>query len=138
MKTIFIILIVFGLINLINNKKSELFSLLIYENTFLKDTYNLTLLNSKDSKFSNSPSKLAYITDLDNLDSEIYNYYSKYFNRIWIFYISDLNQINKVLSKSIGNNILITGILMPKSLKYNITKKTIKIKKFQFLKFMMN
>ena len=87
MKTIFIILIVFGLINLINNKKSELFSLLIYENTFLKDTYNLTLLNSKDSKFSNSPSKLAYITDLDNLDSEIYNYYSKYFNRIWIFYI---------------------------------------------------
>ena len=129
MKTIFIILIVFGLINLINNKKSELFSLLIYENTFLKDTYNLTLLNSKDSKFSNSPSKLAYITDLDNLDSEIYNYYSKYFNRIWIFYISDLNQINKVLSKSIGNNILITGILMPKSLKYNITKKNNKNKK---------
>ena len=48
--------------------------------------------------------------------------FSKYFNRIWIFYISDLEQIKQVLSKDFDDyDITITGILIPKGLKYKIT-----------------
>ena len=77
---------------------------------------------------------MAYITDITNFDSSIYEYFSKYFNRIWIFYISDLNQIGKVLEKDFSkNDIIITGIIIPKSLNYKITKENNKNKKVPIL-----
>ena len=121
MKTHFILLLISNLINFICLKNSELLSLSIYEGTFIKDTYNLSLKNIDDAKIRNNPSKLAYITNINGNDSIIYNNYSKYFNKIWVFYITNIEQINLVLSKDFSDyEIMITGILIPKSLNYQI------------------
>jgi hypothetical protein len=121
MKTHFILLLISNLINFICLKNSELLSLSVYEGTFIKDTYNLSLKNIDDAKIRNNPSKLAYITNINGNDSIIYNNYSKYFNKIWVFYITNIEQINLVLSKDFSDyEIMITGILIPKSLNYQI------------------
>ena len=130
MRTNYLILILLGVFNFIFLKKSEFYTLSIYENKHLKESYNLTLLNIKESNIKNNPSKLALITDINYIDSLIYNYYSKYFNRIWIFYIYNLTQIKTVISKDFKNyDLSITGILIPKSLNYKKTKDNNKNKK---------
>ena len=101
MKTHFILLLISNLINIIYLKNSELLSLSIYEGTFIKDTYNLSLKNIEDAKIKNNPSKLAYITNINGNDSIIYNNYSKYFNKIWVFYITNIDQINLILERAI-------------------------------------
>ena len=103
MKAHFILLLISNLINFICLKNSELLSLSVYEGTFIKDTYNLSLKNIEDAKIKNNPSKLAYITNINGNDSIIYNNYSKYFNKIWVFYITNKEQINLVLSKDFSD-----------------------------------
>ena len=130
MRTNYLILIIFHVFNIVFLKNPDNVTLSIYENKHLKDTYNLTLLNTKDYYIKNNPSKMAHITDINNNDSLIYNYYSKFFNRIWIFYIYNSTQIKTVLSKDFkGYDITITGILIPKSLNYKIDNNNNKNKK---------
>ena len=120
MKSNFVILLILNMIKYIYLKNSNI-SLIIYDNSYIKETYNLTILNIDNAKISTNPSKLAYITDINNADSVIYNYYNKYYNRIWMFYISNLNELSKVLSKDFEDiDITITGIIIPKSLNYQI------------------
>lgn len=122
MKKYIIIFIITNIIKYIYLKNTEIFELTIYDNTIITDIYNITLINTKEAKIESKKSKLAHITDINNSDSIIYDYYSKYFNRIWIFYISSLDQIKKVLSKDFDDyDILITGILIPKELNYEIS-----------------
>lgn len=121
MKTFFFLLLICNLINFISLKNYEFLSLSIYEGTFIKESYNLSLKNIDDAKIRNNPSKLAYITNINGNDSIIYNNYSKYFNKLWVFYITNEEQINLVLSKDFSDyEIIITGILIPKSLNYQI------------------
>ena len=123
MKILFIIILILNIFNFVYLSLKEILSLTLYENTFVKNIYNVTLLNIKEAEIRTNPSKLAYITDIKNKDKEIYNYYSKYYNRIWIFYINNINQIQTVLSTDFDDyDIVITGILIPKSLHYKITK----------------
>ena len=130
MRTNYLFLIIFDVFNIIYLKNSVNVTLSIYENKHLKDNYNMTLLNIKDSNIKNSPSKLALITDINNIDSLIYNYFSKYFNRIWIFYIYNSTQIKAVITKDFKSyDITITGILIPRSLNYKIVNDNNKNKK---------
>ena len=130
MKILFIIIIILNLYNFVYLSISQVLSLTLYENTFVKNNYNVELLNIKEAEIRTNPSKLAYITDIEDKDKEIYNYYSKYFNRIWIFYINNIKQIQAVLSTDFDDyDIVITGILIPKSLDYTITNDDNKNKK---------
>lgn len=74
MRTNYLILILLGVFNFIFLKKSKFYTLFIYENKHLKDTYNLTLLNIKESNIKNNPSKLAVITDINYIDSLFFQY----------------------------------------------------------------
>lgn len=121
MKSNLLILLILNIIKYIYLKDSNV-SLIIYDNSYIKETYNLSILNKDDAIISTNPAKLAYITDINNTDSVIFNYYSKYYNRIWVFYISNLRELSKVLSKDFEDiDITITGIIIPKSLNYQIT-----------------
>ena len=76
MKENFIIVLLFNIFNFIFLKQNELI-LTAYENSFIKNKFNLLIINSEEVKVSNTPSKLAYINDENNIDSIIYKYNSK-------------------------------------------------------------
>ena len=139
MEILFLIILIFNIINFVYLSDSKTITLSLYENTYVKNIYNVYLLNAKDAKIKSSPSKLAYITDILIKDNEIYTYYSKYFNRIWIFYINNINQIQSVLAKDFDDyDITITGILIPKSLNYQITKENNNNKNIPILEIYLN
>ena len=117
MKFKFFILLIGISINYIFGKKPQLLSVSVYENTFKKDTYNITLINPNYVKILKNPSKLAYITDINQKDLIILTNYTKYYNKIWLFFITDIKQLEQVIEKKYENdNILITGLLIPESL----------------------
>ena len=46
--------------------------------------------------------------------------YTKYYNKIWLFFTMDTNQINELMEQKYGSNsVLITGVIIPKSLDYS-------------------
>ena len=119
MKFKFFILLIGISINYIFGKKPQLLSVSVYENTFKKDTYNITLINPNYVKILKNPSKLAYITDINQKDLIILTNYTKYYNKIWLFFITDIKQLEQVIEKKYENdNILITGLLIPESLSH--------------------
>ena len=120
MKLIFVILLLSISINYIFTKKPQLLSVSVYENSFKKDTYNITLINPSYVKILKNPSKLAYITDINNKDLIILDNYTKYYNKIWLFFMTDIRELKQVIEKKYENdNILITGLIIPESLDYN-------------------
>jgi hypothetical protein len=120
MKINFIILLISGYFNYILSKNPEFLTISVYENSFKKQTYNITLVNQKNAKISKEPSKLLYITDIENKDLSTLNEFSRFYNRIWLFYVTDVAEIPKILQKNYFNTryILITGLIMPESLVY--------------------
>ena len=120
MKLNFVILLIAISIKYIFNKKPQLLSVSVYENSYKKDTYNITLINPSYVKILKNPSKLAYITDINNKDSIILDNYTKYYNKIWLFFMTDISELKQVIEKKYENdNILITGLIIPESLDYN-------------------
>ena len=120
MKINFIILLLSGYFNYILSKNPEFLTISVYENSFKKQTYNITLVNQKNAKISKEPSKLLYITDIENKDLSTLNEFSRFYNRIWLFYVTDVAEIPKIFQKNYFNTryILITGLIMPESLVY--------------------
>ena len=119
MKINFVLVLISLYINFVFLKEPELLSVSVYENSFKKYTFNITLINPNYVKILKNPSKLAYITDIKNKDSYIFNNLTKYYNKIWLFFITDINEIIQVLEKKYeSNSILITGLLIPESLDY--------------------
>ena len=115
----FVIVLLSIYINYIICRNPELLSISVFENSCMKDTYNITLINPNYVKIFKNPSKLAHITDINQKDSVILDSYTKYYNRIWLFFITDINQIFQVLDKKFeSNSILITGLLIPETLNY--------------------
>ena len=123
MKLNLVFILIFGCFNYIFSREPELLSISVYENSHKKDTYNITLINPKFTKIIKDPSKLAYITDINNKDSIILDKYTKFYNRIWLFFINDIEEMKKVIEKKYeSKGILITGILIPESLDYHNTE----------------
>ena len=119
MKINFILILISLHINFVFLKDPELLSVSVYENYFKKYTYNITLINPNYVKILKNPSKLAYITDINKIDSVIFDNLTKFYNKIWLFYITNINEIIKVLEKKYeSNSILITGLLIPNTLDY--------------------
>ena len=119
MKINFVLILISLYINFVFLKDPELLSVSVYENYFKKYTYNITLINPNYVKILKNPSKLAYITDINKIDSVIFDNLTKFYNKIWLFYITNINEIIKVLEKKYeSNSILITGLLIPNTLDY--------------------
>ena len=119
MKINFVFILISLHINFVFLKDPELLSVSVYENYYKKYTYNITLINPNYVKILKNPSKLAYITDINKIDSVIFDNLTKFYNKIWLFYITNINEIIKVLEKKYeSNSILITGLLIPNTLDY--------------------
>ena len=120
MKIIFVLILILLCINFAFLKDPELLSISVYEYSFKKYTFSVTLINPNYVKILKNPSKLAYITDINNKDSIILDNYTKYYNKIWLFFMTDNSELKQVIEKKYeSDNILITGLIIPESLDYN-------------------
>ena len=119
MKFSFLILLLSIFINNILSKRPQLLSVSVYEYSIKKDTYNITLINPVYVKVLKNPSKLAYITDTNNKDKNIFENLSKYYNKIWLFFLTDKQEVKKLVNKlNDMHTILTTGIIIPESISY--------------------
>ena len=91
--------------------------------------YNLTLLNLNIELYNMKYSLLAYINETNLNLNEIFSYYTPYYNHYWLFFISDINIFNQIISKykCINDYMIIYGIIIPKSLKNKLSKEFTKI-----------
>ena len=119
MKLKFEIILFIGFFNFIFTKSPELLSISVYENSIKKDTYNITLINSKSVKISKETSKLAYITDIEKKDSIILSNFTKFYNKIWLFLTTEVKEMQLILDKhKESNGVLVTGLIIPETLDY--------------------
>ena len=83
--------------------------------------FNLSLINEDADINDGYSSRIAYIGD-ENDEKEIFDLYSKYINRYWLFLVTTEEKANKLLKKNdySKNEILFNGLIIPKSLKYKI------------------
>lgn len=101
-------------------KDGDTVSLILYEYGFNQTSFNLSLLNEKRKIYDKIISRLAYFSDLEK-DSEILDYYTKYFNRIWIFFADNTSIINSLLAKDYDKYLInILAILIPDNLNYKM------------------
>ena len=119
MKLKFEIILFIRFFNFIFTKSPELLSISVYENSIKKDTYNITLINSKSVKISKETSKLAYITDIEKKDSIILSNFTKFYNKIWLFLTTEVKEMQLILDKhKESNGVLVTGLIIPETLDY--------------------
>ena len=122
MKLKYEILLIIGCIiqvNFIFSKSPELLTISVYENSFKKNTYNITFINPNNVKKIKETSKLAYITDIQDKDSIILSNFTKFYNKIWLFFTTDPKEMKLILDKKYdSNSVLITGLIIPKNLDY--------------------
>lgn len=103
-------------------KEGDTVSLVLYEYRFNKTEYNLTLLNKGVDIIDSFQTKMAYMKNNEE-DSEIFDYYSKYFNRIWIFFAKDSETVNNLLAKDFNEkDINVIAIIISKNLNYTLPK----------------
>lgn len=121
MKRNYRILLIINIFSSIYLNNIQNISLSVYFNNYVNNTFNVSLLNKDQAEIKNSQAKLVYITDFYNKDKPIIDTYTKYFNRIWIFYISNETEIKEVLKEQFESPIIITGIVIPKYLNYQIS-----------------
>lgn len=117
---IFLLLILFSL----SSSKENIIILKQYEYELNIYKYNLTILNLNIDMYNMKYSLLAYINNT-NFDFEnIFSYYTPYYNHFWLFFISDINVFNKIISKykSTNDYMTIYGIIVPKILKNELPK----------------
>ena len=116
-----IMLAIIGNINTTNEKKVIL-NQFEYEINISK--YNLTILNLNIELYNMKYSLMAYINDSNFKFDDIFTFYSPYYNHFWLFYISDINVFNQIISKykCINDYMIIYGIIIPKNIKNKIPK----------------
>ena len=119
------LLIFFSVIGSIDTSDEKMIILNQHEYELNISEYNLTILNLNIELYNMKYSLLAYINDSNCKCDDIFSYFTPYYNHFWIFYISDLNIFNQIISKykCINDYMIIYGIIIPKSLRNELPKK---------------
>lgn len=111
-------------------REGDSISLVKAEYGFNQTSYNLSLLNSDAEINDLISSRIIYISNLER-DLPIFDLFSEYFNRKWIFFVKEKKQIDLLLSKDDykKKEISINGIIIPNDIKYEILEDNNKNKK---------
>ena len=91
--------------------------------------YNLTIINLNKELYNMKYSLLVYINHAEFKVDNIFKYYTNYYNHYWLFFITDINIFNNIISKyeSINEYMIIYGIIIPKKLKNKLPRKINKL-----------
>ena len=109
-------------ITALTENKIKYISLIVLQNSIELFSYNITLLNTNTKTLLTSkitPSKLVYITDIENTDKILIEKFSKYYNKYWLFYINNSSIINEVL-ETVFDEVYINAIIIPSYLRSEI------------------
>ena len=116
-------ILLYFLINSSTLKDKDEISLIYYEYDYNLSEINITLKNRDTSIMDLTAFHLAFIKNEKEEHEEIFNFYSKYFNRQWLFFTNNTDTIEQLLKIDYNSKeIYIFGILIPKNLEYKIKK----------------
>ena len=116
-------ILLFFSINSSTLKDRDEVSLIYYEYDYNLSEINLTMINRDISIMDLTACHLAFIKNEKDEHDEIFNFYSVYFNRQWIFFSNNTETIDKLLKIDYDSkDIYLIGILIPKTLEYKIKK----------------
>ena len=102
-------------------KDNDEVSLIYYEYSFNLSEINLIIKNKDVDILDSISCHLAFIKNLTKEKNEIFDFYSVYFNRQWIFFANNAETINKLLKIDYDKkDIYLLGILIPKSLNHTV------------------
>ena len=102
-------------------KDKDKVSLVYYEYSYNISEINLEMKN-RNIKIENSVQcSLAFVKDEKNEHQEIFDIYSNYINRQWLFFTNNKETANELLKIDYFNkNVFLMGLLVPKSLDFKI------------------
>lgn len=123
-KIIFFFLIIFPFIKTTHLREGDSISLVRVDYGFNSSYYNLSLLNEDAEILYLKSSRIAYIKNFSDSD-EIFDLYSKFINRYWIFLVTSPTVADQLLLKNDydDSDLEFHGLLLPKSLNYKLPKK---------------
>ena len=102
-------------------KDNDKVSLVYFENSYNLSQINLDIKNRDSSIIDSTSCHLAYIKNEKEEHKEIFDFYSSYLNRQWLFFADKEETINSLLKIDYDSkDIYIFGILIPKNLKYKL------------------
>ena len=111
-------------INTAKLKKDDELYLIHVEYQYNITKYNFTILNREDAEINEFlSSRIAFINGT-NSDKEIFDKYSNYINKYWLFLVNSSKVANDLLLMDFKkDNLYINGIIVPKNLNYSMPNK---------------
>ena len=104
-------------------KDNDKISLIYYEYSYNLSEINLVINNTDVNIIDTLSCYLAFIKNEDSDIKEIFDFYSSYFNRQWIFFTNNSEIINNLLKIDYNSyDIDLFGIIIPANLTYKIEK----------------
>ena len=121
--TLYIFILLYFSVKSSTLKDNDKISLVYYEYSYNLSQIDLDMKNRDNSIIDSTSCHLAYIKNEKEEYKEIFDFYSTYINRQWIFFADKVETINSLLKIDYDNkDIYLLGILIPKNLNYEIGK----------------
>ena len=120
-----IILMFIITINSTTLKKNDELFLIHVEYQYNISKFNVTVLNRDDAEINDYlSSRIAFMNNSDS-DNIIFDIYSNYINKYWLFLVNSSDVADTLLSRTDykKNELDINGIIIPKSLNYKMPSK---------------
>ena len=120
-----IILILIITLNCSTLKKNDELYLVQVEYQYNITKFNLYMLNKDNAEINDFlSSRIAFMNSTES-DDLIFNLYCNYINKYWLFLVNSSDVADKLLKRDDykKNEIYINGIIIPKSLNYEMPKK---------------
>jgi hypothetical protein len=120
-----IILILIITLNCSTLKKNDELYLVQVEYQYNITKYNLYILNKDNAEINDFlSSRIAFMNSTES-DDLIFNLYCNYINKYWLFLVNSSEVADELLKRDDykKNEIYINGIIIPKSLNYEMPKK---------------
>ena len=111
-------ILLYSYINNSQLKEHDTVSLVYYEYSYNLSEISLKILNPDASILDTTSCHLLFIKNIDD-EKEIFDFYSSYINRQWIFFTNNNDTIKKLLEIDYDkNDAYLLGILIPEDLVY--------------------
>ena len=107
-------------------KEDDNLTLIQVEYGYNVTDFSLEVLNRDNAEINDFlSSRIAFMTGSEDKDKEIFDLYSQYINKYWMFLVNSSEAADRLLQREDykKNELYINGIIIPKSLNYKMPSK---------------